>query len=585
MLTRIRNATVRRQTRNRRTDYQSVPTPAGEQVPNMTSNITSSSRPEPPSVDTSIDDNDSTHYSRPETTIVQNHDRGFYRPRAEINFVWMSLLFSANHGAVVSCLGLATSRLGSRTGAWQSGILYLTYTLSAICGTTYIVKYFGSRNAMIFGMTAYIVYVACFYFATLPTWSQAQEQRIAWSGAAIGGIGAGCLWTAQGSYFTRAAQEYHRQQAYSNETRQSSNATDHSGQNLSIEDANAKLAGIFAFIYLLEEVGLRSLSTLMLKLGDSSWSTVFATYSIVTILSTMGMFVLVEDYRDNDGSNTTHDVPSNEETEEQQEIITTSFETRRKIMATLFLLINDPKMKYMIGLNAVFGFSSAFLNSFVNGEVVTAVSQNGDPTGDPSAAGTYVGVLSAWLSVVAATQSLVFGGQRLRHVIGKTRILIIGACCFLFVAFPFLVYPDVKNNWSWVGLVFIYFAQGTGRATFEGTLKATFADYFAYEKEGAFANIILQNGFSGAIGYILTFSLKCASPSRYCVEYKDGTFHDVLTFELLIVVTAVLAIFGLWRASVIHASQSIVAQATHDETHASLLGTADAQSRDSEERA
>jgi len=38
------------------------------------------------------------------------------------NFTLLSILFSANHGCVVACLGLATARLGS-TGAWQSGIL------------------------------------------------------------------------------------------------------------------------------------------------------------------------------------------------------------------------------------------------------------------------------------------------------------------------------------------------------------------------------------------------------------------------------------------------------------------------------
>ena len=38
------------------------------------------------------------------------------------NFVLMSILFAANHGCVVACLGLATARLGA-TGAWQSGIL------------------------------------------------------------------------------------------------------------------------------------------------------------------------------------------------------------------------------------------------------------------------------------------------------------------------------------------------------------------------------------------------------------------------------------------------------------------------------
>ena len=48
----------------------------------------------------------------------------------------------------------------------------------------------------------------------------------------------------------------------------------------------------------------------------------------------------------------------------------------------------------------------------------------------------------------------------------------------------------------------IWFYRIIIRATFEGTLKATFADYFSYEKEGAFANIILQNGLSGAVGYV-----------------------------------------------------------------------------------
>ena len=72
------------------------------------------------------------------------------------------------------------------------------------------------------------------------------------------------------------------------------------------------------------------------------------------------------------------------------------------------------------------------------------------------------------------------------------------------VVLPFLIWPNAKD-WGWSSLAMIYTLHGTGRATFEGTLKATFADYFAYEKEGAFANIILQNGLSGAIGYVCTF--------------------------------------------------------------------------------
>ena len=68
------------------------------------------------------------------------------------NFIVMAVLFSANHGCTVACLSLATARLGS-IGAWQSGILYITYTASAVLGATYVTKVLGGRNAIMTGMT------------------------------------------------------------------------------------------------------------------------------------------------------------------------------------------------------------------------------------------------------------------------------------------------------------------------------------------------------------------------------------------------------------------------------------------------
>jgi hypothetical protein len=67
-------------------------------------------------------------------------------------------------------------------------------------------------------------------------------------------------------------------------------------------------------------------------------------------------------------------------------------------------------------------------------------------------------------------------------------------------------------------------------------------------QEGAFANITLQNGLFGSIGYVLTFQLMCRTPGPYCVQYRNGTLHDVLTFELLVCVSAVIAIIGYLRA-------------------------------------
>lgn len=72
------------------------------------------------------------------------------------------------------------------------------------------------------------------------------------------------------------------------------------------------------------------------------------------------------------------------------------------------------------------------------------------------------------------------------------------------------------------------------------------------KQEGAFANIILQNGLFGSIGYALTFTLMCPTEGPYCIEYRNGTLHNVLTFELLVCLSAVLAVAGYLRAMSIH---------------------------------
>jgi MFS family permease len=416
----------------------------------------------------------------------------------------MSILFSANHGCVVSCLGLASARLGA-IGAWQSGILYITYTLSALLGATYIVKQAGARNSLFLGMLLYCFYVACFWVAALFPEENLNGQRIsAYLGAAIGGIGAGFLWTAQGAYFGQAAE-------------------DHAQRLLQpVETSTSSFAGMFAFLYLAEEVLLRLLSSFLLEFNIATWGTIFGIYTVVTVLSTLTISCI-------------HDYPKSGMDTQQQQPTSSIF---YKVSAALQLLIHDPKMKYMVGLNAVFGFTASFLNSYVNGQVVPIALD------DPET--KYIGILSAWVSTVAAGMSLLFG--RLAPKTGKGPILILGAMCFFGVVFPFVAQPQA-SNYGWPSLIMVYSLQGTGRATFEGTLKATFADYFSHEKEGAFANIILQNGFAGAIGYILTFALRCSAPSRYCIEYSDGTLHDVLTFELIALASAVLAVFGYLRAS------------------------------------
>ena len=56
----------------------------------------------------------------------------------------------------------------------------------------------------------------------------------------------------------------------------------------------------------------------------------------------------------------------------------------------------------------------------------------------------------------------------------------------------------------------------------------------------------------------MTFGLLCETPSRYCIEYNDGTLHDVWTFELIVIVSAVVAIVGYLRASFLQKQEQLL---------------------------
>ena len=218
--------------------------------------------------------------------------------------------------------------------------------------------------------------------------------------------------------------------------------------------------------------------------------------------------------------------------------------TDNKATASLDLLLSDPKMKYLVLMPFLFGLSSAFSTSVINGEVVQDVLKDDNST--------YVGLYSAVTSLVAAAASYAFGWLESRHEsvhLGKGLVMSIGGLCYFSVAVQFLAYP-AGSDWSVAGLVMIYTLLGISRATYEGTLRSVPADMYPDDGEGAFGNIILFGGSASTLGYVLsvTDALRCEQVSRYCVEYSDGSVHNVLAMEVLVIVMSVLAIPSFWRA-------------------------------------
>ena len=423
------------------------------------------------------------------------------------NFFVMSILFGANHGTIVSCVSLATARLGS-IGALEAGIMYLFYTLSALLGASYVVRRIGSRNAMIFGMSFYCIYIACFAATIAPpevqhaatsTRAAPDLRSVALVGSAFGGIGVGILWVGQGAYFVQAA-------------------TSHAAvMSQDVTVSTPYLAGIFGFVLLSFEALLRALSSVLIFF--LSWRAIFGIYSAISIVTTIVMSLAVVSYPD----------------QEDSKLHSSVF---NKLTGALQLLATDRKMKHMIGVNLLFGFGGAFMNSYINGQVVPSALADFDSH--------FIGVLTSWTALVAGLLSLATAMSS-----RKGPVMMAGVACFFFIAFSFLVQPEA-SLWNIYGLVTIFTLQGIGRAAFESTLKAVFADFFPSDSVGAFSNLILQNGIASSLGYVLTYRLFCDDPSRYCVVYTDGTMHNVFTFPFLICISGIVAVLGYWRASVLY---------------------------------
>ena len=223
-----------------------------------------------------------------------------------------------------------------------------------------------------------------------------------------------------------------------------------------------------------------------------------------------------------------------------------------KATATLDLLRQDPKARYMAPMSVLFGISTSFCSSVINGEVIQRVLS------DPNS--TYVGLYTAVTSLVAAAASFIFGrlqststsqgGAHRTLRCGKVTVLTIGALSYFVIAIQFLAFPGGKH-WNRTTLLVLYILLGIGRATYEGTLRAVVADFFPNNKEGAFGNIILWSGSASTVGYVLsvTGALRCDTVGTYCLEYTDGSIHNVLVMELVIIVLAVIAIPSFWRAN------------------------------------
>jgi len=374
-------------------------------------------------------------------------------------FFVMCACFGLNHAAVTTPVGYATTLLGSDVGNASNATLYGVCMISSLFFGPLFTGALGPKNALVFGMILYVIYVFCFAVATNFTETiegEVSAQTPAWAlgvgGAVIGGVGAGSLWTAQGAFFGAICDQI-------------SNAT-----GTPLQSLTAQLASTFAMFYLGQECFWKALFTVLSKYAELSNLLLFVIYGVLALIATVVMF-LAEDAKPKTAA------------------------ARGPLCgraAAALTLWSDPKIWLLSGSNVTFGFSAAYLAGYINANWESK-ALNPD----------FIGFLGAVICLIATISSKVYAVAAERMGT-KLPIVVLGSLCFFAIALlSFVTAPNGEGpgGWGW-GIMVFYILQGMGRGVYESTNKGIFADFFPGEKSvGAFANCMMQNTASSTIGF------------------------------------------------------------------------------------
>eukprot|EP00808_Paulinella_micropora_P013289 g53166.t1 len=437
------------------------------------------------------------------------------------NFVLMAVLFSINRGTVTSLVALASSELGPELGGQGVAVLYFFYVITSVFVSVCIVRQTGGRLGILWALLLSCIYPTSFLLA----FAQGKDPQKAYievlSGSAIGGIGTGFLWTAQGVYFARSAQ------LYSEATAQGPGQ-----RSVSEQDANTRLGRLFASIYLLSEVLLKAGSSFIAAQGGVRW--VFFVYTLVAYTSS-GLMWFVKDLP-----------PAYQQQDEDV------LQTKEQLLQTWRFFRREPRLWLLYPYNVTFGLISALLNNYINAELWgAAVSEQ------------TIGYAASVSPAVAVVCSCLF--SRVAVVLdNKAPIMVLGAVSWVGLSGVLLISPIAFLINLGEGLVCIYAVQGVARAIFEGMNRATFVDFFPdpNDKNAAYAHIVISSGTPAALAFLI-------------FPFFSKTAKSLLCF-----IFAIFSVIGLYLAfSFHHANVRRIRQTRETEKLQRSYGTAKSSRR------
>lgn len=425
----------------------------------------------------------------------------------------MCTTFSTLHGIVDGTLAFVVSELGEALGSWSSFLLYIFFTVSALFLAKPLLYTLGPKASIQLGSRCLFCYVLSFFVALMCR----NEPKLQWSvfliGGCVGGIGAGVLWSGQGTYFTLNALRY----------------ADLMGLDPSI--VTAWFASIFATMYLgMETIFKGMTSFVFFASGWDEWLPLtFGVYIVVAVIAMEVFRVTGKDLKNADisrdedkvGSASTSAEDAVEGNEEKNgtgaESSVVEFNqrlarARSEAAAVIRLILSNRKIQLLLPFQMCFGLSTGLFAFFVNARVVSDHIGSG-----------YIGLLSALATLCACMVGPLSGyiaSNQETLPYGRFTIMVMGGLCYVMQGLTVLSASTSRLS-VWSTVVFLYMIHGISRGIWECTNKEEVARAFhdSQDLPTAFAALYVTSGGSTAFGFVVY---------QYCSRELMGTINFIV---------------------------------------------------------
>jgi len=364
-----------------------------------------------------------------------------------LNFSLMSIWFGLGHGVLTAATAFASSQLDADVSYAGNGILNFLAIPTCLLAAVPLTAYAGIGGSLIIGFVCFAFYMIGFTIAVMSAQASALQRYSFCIGGAFGGFGAGVLWTAQGAFMGNSATAISKKEGQPREV------------------VSSELATRFASLFLFSELITKILFSVGLDIGLSS-ACISCAYSVLSVIACVGL-VFVTDVE--------------VEMDESADMLSKTLETAR-LWFDIRTWVRSPT-------NITFGMASAFMTGYFAANF--AAPQLGDAS---------IGYTTSFIVLIAVVAARLYG--YLRNEFGTGLPLCLGAASFALI--PILILTTGCSHWG-LWLLIIYALQGSGRASYENTNKALFADTFpGADTLPAFANCRLQFSAASALQYFMS---------------------------------------------------------------------------------